>query len=55
MTFTDEVVFFSLSEWFLVPVVGFMKDLVHGQEAKPPGQSWQPPEGLAVSTLSAAG
>ena len=41
--------FFFLSEWFLVPVVGFMKDLVHGQKAKPPGQSWQPPEGLLLA------
>ena len=46
---------FFLPERFLVPEVGLMEDLVHGQEAKPPGQSGQPPEGLAVSTLSAAG
>lgn len=47
------VVFFS-PDWFLVPAVGLMKDLGHGQDDNPLGQSWQLPEGLAVNTKRGA-
>lgn len=59
MTFTGDVVPPSTSphprEWFMVPAMGFMRDLGQGQDDNLLGRSWQPPEGLAVSSLAAAG
>lgn len=38
----------------MVPAMGFMRDLGQGQDDNLLGRSWQPPEGLAVSSLAAA-
>lgn len=35
-------------EWFLVAAVGLMKDLGHGQDDDPRGESWLLPKGLEI-------